>query len=110
MEGVRERVKRAHHSSPDVIVGKKGVTREVLREIDARLRKKEVVKVKLLRSSVETEGRDRRDIAKDIARAVNAKLMGVRGRTFVLYRPLPRKALERKSGSRIAFKPRSGHG
>ena len=86
MESLRERVKRAHHGSPDVIIGKRGVTEQVLREIDERLRRKEVVKVKILRSGVEAEGNDRRSIARMVARALGARLMGVRGRTFVLYR------------------------
>ena len=85
-ESVRERVKRAHHSGPDVIIGKKGVTREVLREIDRRLEAKEIVKVKILRTGLEAEGAGRRDIAREVARALGARLMGVRGRTFVLYR------------------------
>ncbi len=89
MEGsVRERVKRAHHGSPDVIIGKKGVTEEVLREIDRRLELQEVVKVKMLKTAiVAEEGADRRGLARLIAERLGARLMGVRGRTFVLYRP-----------------------
>ena len=85
-ENLRARVKRVHHGSPDVIIGKKGVTREVLKEIDRRLKSKEIVKVRILRSGIESEGTDRREIAREVARALGARLMGVRGRTFVLYR------------------------
>jgi len=101
MESLRERVKRAHHGSPDVIIGKKGVTPEVLREIDARLRRKGVIKVKILRAGVEAEEADRREIARMVARRVGARLMGVRGRTFVLYREEAREGRRRvgfKSG------------
>ena len=101
MAGVRERVKRAHHSSPDVIIGKKGVTREVLGEIDRRLEAKEVVKVKILRSGVEAEGSDRREIARRVAQALGARLMGVRGRTFVLYRP--RESGRQGKGGGVGF-------
>ncbi len=86
-ESLKERVKRAHHERADVIIGKKGVTEEVLKEIDRRLELKEVVKVKMLRTAVMKEGADRREIARKVAEALGAKLMGVRGRTFVLYRP-----------------------
>ena len=84
---LRRRAKLAHHGPVDVIIGKKGVTPEVLREIDRRLDIKEVVKVKLLKTALEVEGEDRRAIARRIAEALGARLMGVRGRTFVLARP-----------------------
>jgi len=83
---LRRRVRKAHHSAADVIIGKRGLTREVLREIDRRLDAKEVVKVKMLRTAVGT-GRERRRAAEEVARALGARLMGVRGRTFILYRP-----------------------
>jgi RNA-binding protein len=86
-ESLRRRAKLAHHGRADVIIGKRGVTPEILREIDARLRAKEVVKVKMLKSAVEAEGADRRDIARFVASKLGARLMGVRGRTFVLARP-----------------------
>jgi len=91
-KSLRERVKRAHHGSPDVIIGKRGVTEEVLREIDRRLEAQEVVKVKMLRTAIAAEGgADRRDLARRIAERLGARLMGVRGRTFVLYRPRRRR-------------------
>ncbi len=84
---LRRRAKLAHHGPADVIIGKRGVTPGVLREIDERLRAKGVVKVKMLRSAMEAEEGDRREIARRVARMLNARLMGVRGRTFVLARP-----------------------
>ncbi|MCE4618591.1 MAG: YhbY family RNA-binding protein [Desulfurococcales archaeon] len=86
MERIVDRVKKAHHDSPDVLIGKKGLTEDVLKEIDNRLKKKEVVKVKMLRTAVES-GRARKEMAKKVASLLGARLMGVRGRTFVLYRP-----------------------
>ncbi len=85
-ESLKARVRRAHHGGADVIIGKKGFTEEVLREIDRRLEAKEVVKVKMLRTAVGS-GRERREAARMVAEALGARLMGVRGRTFVLYRP-----------------------
>jgi RNA-binding protein len=90
-KSLRERVKKAHHGRADVIIGKKGVTEAVLKEIDRMLELKEVVKVKMLRTAVATEGLDRREIAAKVAEALGARLMGVRGRTFVLYRPKKRQ-------------------
>lgn len=84
---LRRRAKLAHHGRADVIIGKRGITEEVLREIDSRLRVKEVVKVKMLRTALESGAADRREIARLVARLLHARLMGVRGRTFVLARP-----------------------
>jgi len=51
MNKIRNEVKKAHHSTPDVIIGKKGITHEVLEEISRRLDKKRIVKVKMLRTA-----------------------------------------------------------
>ena len=98
MESLRERVKRAHHGSADVIIGKKGVTEEVLREIDARLEKRGVVKVKMLRTVEGAQGAGRKEIAREVAERLGARLMGVRGRTFVLYREPGKRRVEFKTG------------
>ncbi|MEM4559504.1 MAG: YhbY family RNA-binding protein [Acidilobaceae archaeon] len=80
---VREKI----HSRADVIIGKNGLTEGVIREIEERLRSREVVKVKLLKASLEVIGSDRVGIARIIAERVNAELVDVRGRTFILYKP-----------------------
>ncbi len=86
-ESIREKVKKAHHSSPDVIIGKNGVTPGVIEEIRTRLKTKGVVKVKILRTGIdEGKGLDRRSIARLVAEKTGARLMGIRGRTFVLYK------------------------
>lgn len=102
---LRRRAELAHHGPADVIVGKKGVTPEVLREIDRRLDIKEVVKVKLLKTAVEVEGGDRRAIARKVAEALGARLMGVRGRTFVLARRSSEDSFKdaRKAGARSGW-------
>ncbi|BAN90175.1 YhbY family RNA-binding protein [Aeropyrum camini] len=97
MESVRERVRRAHHGRADVIIGKAGVTREVLREIEARLEKKEVVKVKMLKTALRREEGGRREVARRVASSLGARLMGVRGYTFILYKPR-RGKVKRPSG------------
>ncbi len=69
-----------------MIIGKNGLSEGVLREIDRRLKEKGVVKVKALRSAIAATGLDRRELARRVAEAVGARLLDVRGRTFVLYR------------------------
>jgi len=96
----KKRARQAHHERPDVIIGKKGITDEVLREIERRLAAKGVVKVRMLRTAVD-QGRARREAARYVAARLNAKLMGVRGRTFVLYRERAGKSsiLSRRPGT-----------
>jgi len=96
MTSLKEKVKAARHGSPDVIIGKKGVTQGVLREIRERLRVKEVIKVRMLRSAM-GEVDDRRSAARMVAEKVGARLMGVRGRTFILYKPrAPRESIKKR--------------
>ncbi len=80
----RKEYSRAHHGPADVIVGKKGVTSQVVDEIKRRLEKKGVLKIRLLKTAIEVEGQDRRQLARKIAELAGAELVGVRGRTLVI--------------------------
>jgi len=71
----------------DVIIGKKGVYEGVINEIKRRLEQKRIIKVKMLKSCIAVENKDRRELAKYVAQLVDAQLLEVRGRTFVLYKP-----------------------
>ncbi len=79
--------RRVIQSRVDTIIGKRGVSDEVLREIDSRLEVKGFVKVRVLKSALLVSGMDRRSIARYVAEKLGAKLVDVRGRTFVLYKP-----------------------
>ncbi|QGR20161.1 YhbY family RNA-binding protein [Stygiolobus azoricus] len=72
-------IKEAKASHADVRIGKKGVTEEVIKEIKRRLNEHKVVKVKI---GIEVE--DRREFARLIAEKANAKLIEIRGYTFIL--------------------------
>lgn len=102
---LRERVKRAHHSSPDVIIGKNGITEGVIEEIKRRLKAKGVIKVKMLRTALEGSGIDRREAARLVARLAGARLMGVRGRTFVLASTKPGEGGTLNSQGRTQTRP-----
>jgi len=84
---LEERVKEAIHGRADVIIGKKGLTAEVLKEVGERLKVKEVVKVRVLKTALVATGMDRRTLAERVASELGAVLLDVRGRTFVLYKP-----------------------
>ncbi len=84
MRKVKELIKEVRHSSADVRIGKSGISENVLKEIKRRLKKKGVVKVKILKSALKVEEKDRFEIAKGVAERIGAKLVEVRGRTFIL--------------------------
>ncbi|MET1128138.1 MAG: YhbY family RNA-binding protein [Thermoproteota archaeon] len=101
------RLKEVVQQGPaDVIIGKRGLPESVLKEIDRRLKEKGVVKVKALKSALKVTGLDRRTLAQTVAKRLNATLLDVRGRTFVLYRP--EKEARGKEGPSSAGLARGG--
>lgn len=77
---------RAQDLEPVVWVGKKGQS-GALEEIDRQLNEKGLIKVRLLKSALKVEGKNRKDLAKEIAERLDAELIDVRGYTIVLFRP-----------------------
>ncbi|WP_457549849.1 YhbY family RNA-binding protein [Archaeoglobus sp.] len=65
-------------------IGKRGITEGVINEINQALEKHGMVKVRMLRNfrTITMKGTDRRELAKEIAKHVNGKLIDLRG--FVL--------------------------
>ncbi|MFN4045973.1 MAG: YhbY family RNA-binding protein [Acidilobaceae archaeon] len=95
---LKERLREAIHGRADVSIGKGGASESVLREIEARLKVKSVVKVRVLRSGLEASGSDRRSLASEIAEKLGAKLVEVRGKTFILYKPKRRGSTSQALG------------
>ena len=71
-----------HNLKPVVMIGKSEITDTLLQETDAALEHHELIKVKLLESSMT----DRKEAAADLAANVNADVAQILGRTFLLYR------------------------
>jgi RNA-binding protein len=72
---MKEKVKTLH-------IGKNGVTENLLDEIKNQLKKHRILNVRILRSA--REDKKSRIIAQEVSHEVKAKLVGVRGNTFVL--------------------------
>ncbi|WP_338603916.1 YhbY family RNA-binding protein [Sulfolobus tengchongensis] len=77
---IKELIKRATARSADVRIGKQGVTEGILNEIKRRLQEHKVVKIKIGIKEIE----NRREFAEKVAQLTNAKLIEVRGYTFIL--------------------------
>ena len=75
----------AHHLTAIVHVGKEGVTPTLVRSLDDALRTRELVKIQLGRT-VEAKPKD---LAHELAAAVQAEVIQVIGKTVTLYRPNP---------------------
>jgi RNA-binding protein len=82
---MKRRIKhRLSAEKPTIWIGKGGVSEELLKEIGKQLDKKEMVKIKMLRSAM--EGDEAKEVALRIAEQTDASLVEVRGHTFMLYR------------------------
>jgi putative YhbY family RNA-binding protein len=83
--GKKRFVKRTlSEESPTILIGKNGISDEVLKEVEKQLEKREMVKVKLLGTALKEGGA--KQIATRIAERIEASLVEVRGHTFMLYR------------------------
>lgn len=84
---MKRRIKRELSSErPTVWVGKEAVTPQIIGEISRQLKKREMVKVKVLRSAL--KGKKAKNIAGEIAQKTESILVDVRGHTFMLYKHL----------------------
>ena len=69
---------------PTIHVGKGGFTEQSAKEIDKQLDQNRMVKVKILKSALQTE--TAKTIATKAAEQTGASLVEVRGHVFILYR------------------------
>jgi len=69
---------------PTIHVGKEGFTEQSAKEIDKQLDQNKMVKIKILKSALQTE--TAKAIATRAAEQTNASLVEVRGHVFILYR------------------------
>ena len=78
---------RAHHLQPVVIIGTKGLTDNVILEIDGALTAHELIKIKIFGVSKV----QRVEIADNIALAIHCLVIGHIGNIAILYRKKPNK-------------------
>jgi RNA-binding protein len=68
-----------------VRIGKRGTTDPILQEISRQLDKREMVKVKILKTALASE--DVGEVAQRVVAETDSELVQLRGHTFTLYRP-----------------------
>ena len=74
---------------PTVWVGKEGASSQILNEISRQLEKREMVKIRVLRTALKDE--ETKEIASKIAEQTESTLVDVRGHTIILYKLEKRK-------------------
>lgn len=72
-----------HHLLPAVMVGREGVTHQVLAALEDSVAAHELIKVKIQQNCP----LDRSEVAELLARGVFAAVVQILGRTILLYRP-----------------------
>jgi RNA-binding protein len=78
LRGMAARIEPATH------IGKNGVTDSLIEEINRQLKDNKLVKVKVLKSAMESMPRD--EIASLLAEKTGAELIEVKGNTVVLFK------------------------
>ena len=87
---MRRRIKRELSGErPTVWIGKEGATQKTVKEISRHLERREIVKVKILKSALKEE--ETRGIASKISQQTDSTLIDIRGHTLILYRPRKKK-------------------
>lgn len=87
---MKRRIKRELGAEkPTIWVGKEGATPKIVDEVSRQLEKKEMVKVKMLKSALREE--EAKDLASKIAEQTESTLVEVRGHTLLLYKPRKRE-------------------
>lgn len=71
-----------HNIEPILQIGKSGVTKNLLKQIDEALEARELIKVKVLNNSL----LDAKEVANDIAEELEAEFVQSIGNKFLIYR------------------------
>jgi len=87
-ERILRRLKREFSpGKPTLWIGKNGVTPDLIEEARRQLESREVVKAKLQRTVLQST----EEIARDLAAETGGEIVDIRGRSFILYKPLRRE-------------------
>jgi RNA-binding protein len=83
--GKKRFVKRTlSEERPTILVGKGGVSEQVVKEVQKQLEKRGMVKIKFLGTAL--KGGEAKQVANEIAERVEASLVEVRGHTIMLFK------------------------
>jgi RNA-binding protein YhbY len=78
-------VKSAFHDPAALLIGKNGIPETVIEYIKEQLKIRNPMKIKVLKSAI-SEEKDAEYYAREVSKQAHARLIGVRGNTFVIGR------------------------
>ncbi|MBC8444065.1 YhbY family RNA-binding protein [Candidatus Woesearchaeota archaeon] len=81
---IKELKSKSKLLKPMVWIGKNGFNEEVFKEIELQLNKKELVKIKLVKSFM--EGKNKKEVAEDIALKTGAQIIELVGFMLTIYK------------------------
>ena len=71
------------HEKPDILIGKNGVTENLINEIKNQLEKKKTIKIKALKTIAQTK-KDFKEILQQIQENIQIEILDIRGKTAVI--------------------------
>ncbi|WEU40802.1 MAG: YhbY family RNA-binding protein [Candidatus Odinarchaeum yellowstonii] len=80
----REKIKSLRQTQVTFQIGKMGLTDKILKHLDERLRKREVLKGRMLKSVFETTSKE--ELVSNLKNKLNLGELEVRGYTIIIYR------------------------
>ncbi|MEN6373795.1 MAG: ribosome assembly RNA-binding protein YhbY [Smithella sp.] len=95
MEKLKSSVKKnlrsqAHHLKPVVMVGRNGVSEQLIASVDAALKDHELIKVKFLDFKEE-----KKEISEEIAAVTKSEVVGIIGNIAIFYRQHPQPEMRK---------------
>lgn len=79
---IKEKRAKARTLYPAMQIGKSGITQGLIRELQKQLKLKKLIKIKLMKSFI--EDKNKKEIAKELARKTGAELISQIGNVVVL--------------------------
>jgi putative YhbY family RNA-binding protein len=73
---------KGHTLYPSMQIGKQGITRGLITELQKQLKIKKIIKVKFMKSFI--EDKDKKVVASDLAKKLNANIVSQTGNVLVL--------------------------
>ncbi len=81
---------QAHHLKPVVMVGRNGVSEQLIASVDAALKDHELIKVKFLDFKEE-----KKEISEEIANVTKSEVVGIIGNIAIFYRQHPQPEMRK---------------
>jgi len=82
MAVIKEQRSKAKNLQPSMQIGKSGITEGLVSELKTQLKNKKLIKVKFMKSFI--EGKDRKQVAVDLAKKTDSVIVLQVGNTVVL--------------------------